>query len=100
MNGYRVRIHENPEPAGLKLEDLERRLVKYLEKKKSRDPVRVNGVANYALRNGLVVNLYPRNGTGVLEMLVAGDMEVFARSINSIMRIYGGYIEIGYLQPT
>ncbi len=97
MNRYSVRVHENPGP-GLKLEDLEKRLVRYLNKKKSQEPITTNGATNYVLRNGLIVNLYSRNGTGILEMLVAGDIHIFGRSIEAIMKIYRGYIEIAYLR--
>ena len=98
MNRYSVRIHENPEQTGLKLENLERKLRKYLENKKAKEPARANGIANYELRNGLNVNLYSRNGNGILEMLVAGDISTFAKSIEAIMKIYKGHIEISYFQ--
>ena len=96
MNRFGVRIHENPCP-GLKLEDLEKRLVKYLNKKKAQDPTTVNDATNYVLRNDLIVNLYSRKGAGILEMLVVGDMPTFSRSIEAIMRIYKGHIDISCL---
>lgn len=97
MNRFDVRIHENP-GQGLKLADLERRLTKYLDKKKSQEPVSANGATNYVLRNGLTVNYYSRNGDGILHMLVAGDTTKFEKSIEAVRKIYTGPIEVSYLQ--
>ena len=97
MNIYKVRIYEN-HGSGLKLEDLERKLLKYIDRKKSSNQTHINGNVSYVLRNGLHVNLYSRNGIGILEMLVAGDIRTFAKSIEAIMKIYKGHIEISYLQ--
>ena len=97
MNRFRVRIHENP-GHGLKLKDLEARMAKYLDRKKAQNPVEADGAKNYVLRNGLSVNIYPLNGNGILEMLVAGDMDTFGRSIEAIMKMYKGHIEVSYLQ--
>ena len=99
MNRFGVRIHENQD-AGLKLAELERKLIKYLEKKKVQESTRVNGTVSYVLRNGLAVNLYSRNSNEVLEMLVAGPEPTFQKSVDAITRIYRGYIEISYLQRT
>lgn len=97
MNRFNVKIHENP-GQGLKLKDLETRMAKYLDRKKAQNPTEVDGATNYVLRNGLSVNIYSLNGNGILEMLVAGDMRTFGKSIEAVMRIYKGHIEISYLQ--
>lgn len=97
MNRFDVRIHESSEPNGLKLADLERRLLKYFSKKKAQEPISVNGATNYVLRNGLVVNLDSRTN-GILQMLVAGDPKTFEKSIEAVRRIYTGAIKVDYLQ--
>ncbi len=95
MDRFDVKIRENTNP-GLKLDDLEKKLTKYLDRKKTQEHP-ANGTMNYVLRNGLVVNFDFRD-KGTLHMLVAGNPQTFEKSVEAMRKIYTGPIEVTYLE--
>lgn len=97
---YKIRIDENNGEDGLKLEDLERKLISYLEKKMKKSPkqplVLEEGMC-YLLRNGLMVILVPKQGTSYLEMSVVGNVDTFNKSVAAVSKIYPARFTVEYL---
>ena len=93
---YKVRINESSE--GMSLKELESRIIEYMGREKTTQPRTEGGASLYELRSGLSVAFYPSDGRHTIDMRVSGEMEIFGNSINSILKIYSGHLEIIYMQ--
>lgn len=67
----KIEIRESPKN-GLNLKELEGRIIKYLDRKKSQEPSIESTSSTYNLRNELIITIYPINGSSHLDMLVIG----------------------------
>lgn len=98
---HQITIHENTTRNGMRLEELSKKLFKYMGRKKAEEPKIVedeDGVvtkAHYILRNGLEVN-YSKNGTGIAQLTVIGDFERFKKSVDVLLGMYLGTMVVKY----
>ena len=89
---YIVLISEKPEPKFGSFDGIERKIMKYLEFKKARQPFKDEyGDDCYGLRNGLTVFVSPKEDSH-LRLEVHGDPEKINKSIEAIAGHYGGLI--------
>lgn len=90
----KIKIQDNSNQNGLNLKELEGRIRKYLDRKKSQEPRVGNTSATYKLRNELIVTIYPVNGSSHLDMIVVGAEERIRKAIQALTHIYSGRIYV------